>query len=465
MIQINNGSLAYGEDIILSDLNLEIKKGEFVVVCGASGCGKSSLIRILNGLIPELYEGDLEGDFLVNQQQLPTEEFIKYVKDIGVVFQNPKTQFFMNDVYSELAFEMENYGSKRDEMIHQVNEISKVFQLDRYLDKSMHELSGGEKQRIAFASSCMLPHKLFLLDEPSSNLDEIHINLIKEHLEWLKSEGQTIIVAEHRLYYLMDMADRFLFMKDGRVVHDFTKEMILSLSKEEVTKRGLRTLEKPVLELEKAEHFPDVRLKTLSAEKLSYYYKKELGVKVREVSFDSQSVTGIIGHNGAGKTTFSQLMSGLLKSKTGQIRFDGKKINTKELLKKSFMVSQDVNLQLFFESVEKEMTAKAKRLEVFDEVVTTLELDGLLDRHPQTLSGGQKQRVAIATAVLSGKEIIILDEPTSGLDLRHMHEVARVIKTLQTYNVIIMIVSHDKEFLSLCCDKVIEIKNNELIVK
>lgn len=115
MIKIEKGSLAYEGEQVLSDINLEVVEGEFVVVCGASGCGKSSLIRILNGLIPELYEGELEGDFIVNNEKLPTADFPNFVKEIGVVFQNPKTQFFMNEVFSELAFEMENYGVEEGE--------------------------------------------------------------------------------------------------------------------------------------------------------------------------------------------------------------------------------------------------------------------------------------------------------------------------------------------------------------
>jgi energy-coupling factor transport system ATP-binding protein len=204
MIKIEKGSLAYESEQVLSDINLEVAEGEFVVVCGASGCGKSSLIRILNGLIPELYEGELEVDFIVNNEKLPTADFPNFVKEIGVVFQNPKTQFFMNEVFSELAFEMENYGVERGEMLKKIDRISDIFELKNYWQKSMHELSGGEKQRIAFASSCMMPHKLFLLDEPSSNLDEKHIDLIQNHLEWLKKEGHTIVVAEHRLYYFYE---------------------------------------------------------------------------------------------------------------------------------------------------------------------------------------------------------------------------------------------------------------------
>lgn len=462
MIHINQGKLSYGQQEVLSDLNISIKSGEFVVVCGASGCGKSSLIRLLNGLIPELYEGDYEGEFQVFDEILPTQNFNAYVEKIGVVFQNPKTQFFMNDVYSELGFEMENYGLARKQMVERISEVSDLFQLEDYWTKNMHELSGGEKQRIAFASSCMTDHELFLLDEPSSNLDEKHINLIAEQLAWLKEEGKTVIVAEHRLYYLMPYADRFLFMKEGRIVHDFTKERILSLSDEEVTKRGLRSLRQPKLEIETSSQ-EGVGDKVLTCQNLSYYYKTGDGVTINQASFNSGQVTGIVGHNGAGKTTLSQLLTGLLKKQTGEIFFNDNKQTAKSLIKKSFMVMQDVNLQLFFETVEKELTAKAKRLDLFDEVLETLQLRNLLHRHPQTLSGGQKQRVAIATAVLSGKELIVLDEPTSGLDLKHMKEVARMMKMLKQFQVIVIIISHDKEFLNLSCDSMIEMDKGQII--
>ncbi len=463
MINIKKGSLHYGQTEVLKELDLTVSNGEFVVICGPSGCGKSSLIRVLNSLVPELYEGQLSGEFQVLDHELPTENFSDYVKQIGVVFQNPKTQFFMNDVYSELGFEMENYGVNREEMERTIQEVVRQFDLRGYLEKSMHELSGGEKQRIAFASSSTMPHELFLLDEPSSNLDETHIELIQRYLEHLKGEGHTIVVAEHRLYYLLPLADRFIFMKNGRIIHDFTKEQVEGISAEEVKNRGLRSLKKPTLDVgNQANLFVD-DTQGLTCRNLSYHYKNSEGVMVEKAHFSPQTITGIIGENGAGKTTFSQLMTGLLKPQAGEITFNGKKQSPKELIKKSFMVMQDVNLQLFFESVEKEITAKAKRLDIYEEVLDLLDLRELLERHPQTLSGGQKQRVAIASAVLSGKEILILDEPTSGLDLKHMIEVSHMMLKLKEFQVILLIVSHDKEFLSLCCDHILEIKKGQLV--
>ena len=462
MIRIREGALSYGEETILSDLILDIKTGEFVVVCGESGCGKSSFIRVLNGLIPELYEGETTGEFVVNGENLPTTSFSDYVKEIGVVFQNPKTQFFMNDVYSELAFSMENYGIERSEMIQRIDEMAEAFDLKAYYEKSMHELSGGEKQRIAFASSGMIEHDLFLLDEPSSNLDETHIQLIKKYLIWLKEKGHTIIVAEHRLYYLMEMADRFLFMKEGKVAKIFTKEELLELSQHEITALGLRSLTRPVLNLATKEKEVEAhQVNFLTSETLSFKYKNsQESLMFGATEFTSNQVVGIVGENGAGKTTFSQLLTGILKPSTGQVSFNGKKQTPKQLMKQSFLVRQDVNLQLFFETVEKEITGKAKRMDLFDLVVETLQLGDLLDRHPQTLSGGQKQRVAIASGILSGKDVMIMDEPTSGLDLKHMLEVNDMIQQLRQYQVIVIIISHDREFLNLCCDEIIEIADN-----
>lgn len=458
MISINQGSLGYDGNLILSNLNLDIKKGECVVICGESGSGKSSLIRVLNGLVPELYEGEIKGEFSSLSHLLPTENFNDYVKEIGVVFQNPKTQFFMNDVYSELAFVMENNGYSRKEMVERIEAISKVFHLSNFWSRKMTELSGGEKQRVAFASACMISHKLFLLDEPSSNLDEKNIDILTDYLIWLKNNNQTIVVAEHRLYYLLPIVDRFVLMKSGKIIGDYTKDELLSYSDEELSQLGLRTLRKPLIKLTKKTEAFDNAENQLRCENLVYAYKKEEPIiEMNELLIQSNRITGLIGENGAGKTTLSHLLTGLLRPTAGNIFYNNKKQSKKDLIKKSFLVMQDVNFQLFFETVEKEIIAKAKRLDLFETVVTTLQLESLLERHPQTLSGGEKQRVAIASAVLSGKEIIILDEPTSGLDLGHMNEVSQMIKKLNEFNIILLIISHDKEFINLTCQEIIKL--------
>lgn len=468
MITLNKMSLSYEEETILSEIDLNINSGECVVICGESGSGKSSLIRVLNGLIPELYEGEINGEGEILGHSLPVENFNEFVKDIGVVFQNPKTQFFMNDVYSELAFSMENFAFKRVEMIKQIAIISETFDLKKYWSNTMFELSGGEKQRIAFASSCMIDHSLFLLDEPSSNLDDKNIQILTDSIQWLKNKKQTIIVAEHRLYYLLPVVDRFILMNEGRIVNEFTKEEFLSKTSDEFNQLGLRSLKETVLSIPDYLKEPDSKegksSNSLSCEKIDFGYKKNVtNLQIEKLLFSSNEITGIIGENGSGKTTLSQILTGLLKIKTGNVFYNENKQTAKELIKRSFLVMQDVNLQLFFESVEKEISAKAKRLDIFDEVIAMLDLEKLLDRHPQTLSGGEKQRVAIASAILSGKDIIVMDEPTSGLDLKHMKEVSSVINTMRQFNIIVIIISHDKEFINLTCQRVVELGHGQIL--
>lgn len=464
MIELNELQFAYEDQTaIIRDINLSVRKGEFIVLCGESGCGKSTLLRILNGLIPELYPGELQAKGQVLGQPLLTKDFTTYVKEIGVVFQNPKTQFFTNDVYSELAFAMENYGVPKETMLARIIEVTKQFSLTALIDRSMFHLSGGQKQLVAFASASMLPHQLFLLDEPSSNLDGSTIEELKRYLSVLKKQGMTIIVSEHRLYYLTELADRYIQMKDGQIIGEYTREAMLQFSADEIKKQGLRSLY-PTTLAKTAETMTGPSEVTLSFEQITFNYRRQpTSLTIPKLDLESHTIIGIVGHNGAGKSTFSKLASGLIKPKKGQIFLNQRPVTAKELIKESFVVMQDVNLQLFFETVEKEITLNAQNKEAYSHVVAMLQLEPLLDRHPQTLSGGEKQRVAIASALLSGKKIIIFDEPTSGLDLRHMEEVSQTLQWLHQNQVLVLVITHDKEFLKQTCQRILQFEQGQII--
>lgn len=463
MIELKNVAFAYeDQEKIIQEVDLEVKTGEFVVLCGPSGCGKSTLLRILNGLIPELYPGDLTGNGTILDQELVTKEFNQFVREIGVVFQNPKTQFFTSDVYSELAFAMENYGVEQQAMIARIKEITTLFSLNEFLERSMFHLSGGQKQLIAFASASMLKHRLFLLDEPSSNLDEDTIEQLKSYLQVLKNQGMTIIVSEHRLYYLSDLADRYLIMEAGKITNQFTGDEMRAKSPAEIQAMGLRTLRQPELMKSKKVVQKEAAFE-LICENLAFHYRKQATtLKIPELTLTSTQITGIVGPNGAGKSTFSKLLSGLIKPKKGNIKQNGHIMKPKDLIKESFVVMQDVNLQLFFETVEKEISVNGKNMTEFDKIVGMLHLEPLLHRHPQTLSGGEKQRVAIASALLSGKKLIIFDEPTSGLDLVHMEEVSHTIRWLHQENILVVVISHDKEFLAKTCQRVLQFEQGQI---
>ncbi|MGX6971291.1 ABC transporter ATP-binding protein [Vagococcus bubulae] len=467
MIQFDHVNLLRDDKTVLKDIQLSINTGEVVVLTGESGSGKSSLISLLNGLIPELYEGEVVGDATVLETSLPPLDFNQYVKDIGVVFQNPKTQFFTTSVFSELAFSMENYGISPDNIKERMAEVVEIFDLDELMGKKVTELSGGQKQRIAFASACMLPHRLFLFDEPSSNLDYQTIKQISSYLSLLKEQGCTLVIAEHRLFYLTQLADRYIVLKQGEICYNLPSADFHSLFPTIQKEMGLRTLNEPTeLWLKKDSVKEENHSSELHIEHLNFHYKQSKTIlHINELFIDTSKVIGLIGENGSGKTTFVQLLTGLLSDhdKKSVFLLNGTPLSAKERLNRSFLVMQDVNLQLFFETVEKELLVQSKRKELFDEVVEELNLVHLLQSHPQNLSGGEKQRVAIASAILSGKDWIILDEPTSGLDYRHMVAVSRLLRKVQSYGLFVLVISHDNEFLAKTTSQILRMQEGKIV--
>lgn len=465
MITIEKLSLQRGSQQVLKDVSCQISAGEVVVLCGQSGSGKSTLLNVLNGLIPELYPAQMTGSVQVAGDFLPTEDFPAYARKIGVVFQNPKTQFFTTDVYSELAFTMENAGVAPAHIRQRIAEVAAQFSLSELLESSVFELSGGEKQRVAIACATMLSHDLFLLDEPSSNLDEEALQKIAEALRLLKEHGKTILIAEHRLSYLTGIADRYLLLAEGRLVAEYTSEALLSQSPQQIRDLGLRRINEPQL-METTNEAKTANYSAgLIATNLQVAYRRQCqpALEIEKLVVPTKQVVGLTGPNGAGKSTLFQVIAGLKKCSAAQFWLHGQPVTQKQLMRDSFLVMQDVNLQLFFESVEKELLAKAARPDRFEQVVSLLELDHLLRRHPHSLSGGEKQRVAIGSALLSGKRLLFLDEPTSGLDLQQMKEVGHLLQEVAKEVDLLAVISHDREFIDETCPYVIQLEQGKLV--
>ena len=450
MITFKNFNYKYVESkkLNIEDLSLEIKKGECILFTGASGCGKTTIMRVLNGLAPEFFDGGFSGEFKVAHLSIG-DRLKDFSKVVGSVFQNPKNQFFNLDSTSELAFSMENYGYSKPEIQNRIDEVVNEFSADYLLDRNVLELSGGEKQKLAFMASMMLDADVYVLDEITSNLDLKSIKLISSIIETLKNKGKTIIVAEHRIYYLKDLIDRMYIIKDGKLVHEVTKEQLSDFDSRACQTRqiDLSNVELGKKEPRKnKEHY-------LNIEQLDYkVYNHQ--VYLKNESFSSSRIYSIIGANGCGKTTFANALSGLHKSKH-KVILNGKNLNKKDLIRSTFQVMQDVNYQLFTNLVEKEIKLGSDNLELFDEVVDKLNIRKFLNRHPNTLSGGEKQRVAIASALLSNKKILVFDEPTSGLDYVNMLELSNLIEQIAKNDVVIFIITHDYEFLCQVSDEVL----------
>ncbi|MCI6272338.1 MAG: ABC transporter ATP-binding protein [Erysipelotrichaceae bacterium] len=456
MLILDKFSLSYGKDNkVLNDITLQVENGECVLLTGESGSGKSSIINSINGLAFEYENVIATGNIKVNDKEIKNLELYKISLFIASVFQNPKTHFFNVNTTMELLFYLENIGLDKEEMKLRMDNLLKIFPINHLLGRSIFELSGGEKQILCVASCYISGCKIIVLDEPSSNLDCKYIDILKDMLKILKDRGITLIIAEHRIYYLTDVVDRIFLIQSGTINNIFTKNEFLSLTSKDLIELGLRSTNKTILEKNK-----NICGKDLMIKKLIYNFKDKSLLKMENVSFGLGNIYGIVGKNGCGKSTFLRMITGLEEKGKCEILFNEKTLGKKDRLKNSSLVMQDVNHQLFTDSVEEEMKLGIKELkeDEVNKVLSKLKLIELKDKHPMCLSGGQKQRVAIASVLCKNSRFLFFDEPTSGMDYNNMIKISKLIKKMKTENNIIFIVSHDIEFLNETADQVFDLE-------
>lgn len=467
MIDLNNVSFNYvGEqrEKGLKNINLHIKKGEVVLLCGASGCGKTTLTRMINGLIPHFYPGELTGEVTVDGKNPAKIKLQELAQTVGSVFQNPRSQFFSTNTTAEMAFGCENQGIEPAIIRERINKTVDELKLDKLMNRDIFQLSGGEKQKIACGSVSVTQNDIYVLDEPSSNLDIQAIEELKEQISYWKKAGKTIIIAEHRLYYLSELVDRFIYLQEGRITGDYRAEKLKKITTEKLNKMGLRPFSLGQIKLTAKEKNVTDKL-ILKDFHFQYKQAERAALSIQKLEIPKNAVIAIIGHNGAGKSTFARCLCGLEKKNQGKLIFEKKALDRKARLKKSYLVMQDVNHQLFTESVVDEVLLSMKN-PVAATAHRYLEQMGILELasvHPLSLSGGQKQRVAIASALASEKELVVFDEPTSGLDLGHMQAVASCLTALAAQQKSIFVISHDFELLAHCCDYVIQLEQGRVV--
>lgn len=231
-IQLSDISFAYEGTVDggVKNINLSISAGQCVILTGQSGCGKTTITRLINGLIPEFFKGELKGNIVVDGEDLFAKKLYEIARTTGSVFQNPKTQFFNTDTDGEIAFGLENRGIERSKIINRVKQTAEDLKVTNLLNRSIFSLSGGEKQKIAFASVYATNPDIYILDEPSSNLDTNSISDLAEYIQIIKNQGKTVVIAEHRLYYLTNLADEIYYMEQGEIKYKWTQSEFLKLS-------------------------------------------------------------------------------------------------------------------------------------------------------------------------------------------------------------------------------------------
>ena len=436
MLEFKDVSFTYknSNNKVLDRVNFKINKGECILLTGVSGSGKSTLIHLMNGLIPTLYEGQLEGEILFKNKDLKDIESYDISKNIGYVSQDPRGHFFTTNTTSELVFSMENYGIPLNEMKKKYSELVNLLELEKLVDKNIIYISSGERQKIAIGCSLSLEPEIIILDEPSSNLDFHMTKKLKQLIEKLKTKGYTIIIAEHRMYYIQDLIDRVFMINNGKVIEKTISDL---KSNNEVP---LRSLDIFNLELENI----SCKNKELLMEINNITYKNILSNITTTVY--KGDVIGLIGKNGVGKTTLLRLLSNIMKPNKGKIV--GKVV--------PFLVMQDMDYQFFTESVESEMKfgSADNDLEKINSLLMKLGLIEFKDKIPFELSGGQKQRLLIAISALANVNLLMFDEPTSGLDYVNMTKVSGILKDLSK-NSALIVATHDIEFLYKTCNRVV----------
>lgn len=454
MVEIKNLSLDYGEEHIIDDISLSIAEGECVLFTGKSGSGKSSLINSINGLAVRYDNAKINGSIIIDGKNLKDLELYQISMLVSTVFQNPKTYFFNVNTTLELLFFLENIGLTREEMDRRLNDMLEIFPIKNLLNRNIFNLSGGEKQILCIAASYIAGTKIIVMDEPSSNLDIKSIGVLTKMLKILKEKGISIIVAEHRIYYLMDIVDRVFLIDKGKIKKTYTRNEFLKLDTRKLNDLALRDKKLTKLEVPYLKEGGEYQIKSLS-----YKFTDDKYLSLKNISFKLGKVYGIIGSNGQGKSTLLRCLIGLEKKSKEEIYFNGEKLSKKERLKNSSLVMQDVNHQLFTDEVFKELSLGVKN---FDEekaksILKDLGLDELIERHPMSLSGGQKQRLAIASLMCKDSTFVYFDEPTSGMDYSNMKKISELIKKYRNKDKMIFIVSHDIEFLNEVSDEIFEI--------
>lgn len=424
----------------ISDINFEINQGEVVLLTGNSGSGKSTLLKCLNGLIPAVTEGDISGILKIEGTQYKDLKMHELNKYIGSVFQNPRSQFFTDNTTAELVFPLENYGYSKEDMNKRLKELTKAFGIDNLMNRNIYSLSSGERQMIALASAVTMKQKILLFDEPSANLDYGNAIKLGRIIDKLKNNGYTIIVADHRFYYLNGIIDKVLFMNEGNLQ--------LCNSEDEFKNGKYDTRSFDIFDI-------DLPFNGDEAEGEIVASLQNVGYKdiLHDVNLELHKgeITVLVGNNGAGKTTLAKALCSSIKADSG-------KVYTSNL---PFFIMQDPDYQLFGTSVYNELMMVKNDLGEIRECLEYLGLTPYRHKHPFDLSGGQKQRLQIAMAMLCNRDLIIFDEPTSGLDVYSMQRVSDEILKLKE-RAGILVISHDYEFIRHVANRVVFLNNGTI---
>ena len=469
--------------LALDRVSLAIETGEFVVLAGASGSGKSTLCRLLNGLIPHLHGGDLTGRVLIAGQDVRSTPPYALSRSVGLALQNPEAQSLATTVARDLALGPACHGLDRATIAARVREVAALLGIEPLLDRQPVTLSGGEVQRVAIAGVLALHPQVLALDEPFAFLDAAGAMRLRETLRMLHERGVAIIVAEHRLADVADLATRLIVLHEGRIVADGAPRTVLA---GDVSQWGVEAppwarmahvagidAMSPTLDgaldlaspngsaLHSSSHNAPVTPPVIAWENVSFARNDRIVLHQAYLSAAAGGIVGGLGANGAGKTTLLKLGNGLLRPQRGTVRVQGQAIGQRplwEVARSVGLVGQQPGHMLFAPTVQDELEAGPRALRRVDRawighVIEQCRLEPLLHRSPHRLSAGEQRRVAIGAVLASQPSALLLDEPTSGQDALNRKALQKIIGDIARDGMAVVIATHDTEWAYALCTR------------
>ena len=471
------------KDLVLKSINLKINKGEFVGIMGPTGAGKSTLCSCINGLIPLRTRGWIKGTVEVLGTNTRNAKMTDIGRRVGLVFQDPETQFVMMTVEDEIALGLETLSISRRNIRERIQWALKVIGLEGYEEKSPDELSGGQKQRVAIASIMAMRPEILILDEPTSDLDPQGKREIFELLDSIRKEFDlTIILVSHDTKKIMQFCNRVIIIDDGEIKFDDRTSQLsnnIDLLQEIGIYYPSSTLNYQETSDIKTEINHIKRNPLIKASNLNYTYPNQTqALKNVNLEIYRNDFIAIIGKNGSGKTTLIKHFNGLLKPQQGEVLLNNKSITDYTISQVAQTIGycyQNPDHQLFKNTIREEIEFGLRNLKFheheierrYNEMVELLDLKKFEEIYESTfyLSKGIRQRLALASVLVLEPDILIIDEPTTGQDFRMIEEFMKILKDLHERDHTIIIVTHDPRVIAKYSKEVVILDNGKVIQK
>ena len=494
---------------LLRDVNLRVGEGEVVALVGPTGCGKSTLLHICAGVIPHFITGELTGEVHVFGVNTKETSLARIAADIGTVTQDPENQLFNLIVADEIAWGMENRGFERAEIRRGLDGALEFFRIPHLRDRITYDLSGGEKQRVVLSANYAPAPRLFILDDPTSQLDPIGAQQVLTGIQALAETGHTILVVESKLEEIWSLVDRVLLLNNGTIELDAPRAELdrhldafieANVPLPQLVELGARLRERgvsvPALPPDPdgaAALLDGVRVRAVPAheprvpsgrpprvvvDNISYTYpppRRTEALKEIRLEVPEGSVLGVVGQNGSGKTTLARCLSGHLKPTSGSVRIDGKDVRRMSVRNRAATVGyvfQNPDHQIFKDPVVEDvvygpMNLGATRPEATataERVLRALDLWDVRDVHPFRLSKGGRQRLAIAAIAVMQPPVIIIDEPTTGQDFQESHAIMSLLVDLaREVGQTVIVITHAMHLVAEHCDLMAALCEGRLI--